>query len=112
MPVVTINPIAVPGQVNQSSMAPTTQKNFRQMIGEVQQWNADAPVPMIMSWLNKAYREVLDKRLWYGLMVRGQVAVPNVYTTGTVSFVSGSADVVGTNTVWDPTFVNRQIRAG
>lgn len=112
MPVVTVNPKVVPGQVTQTSMAPTTQKNFRQMCGEIQQWNPNAPPTMVETWINNAYRKVIDKRLWYGLMVRGQIQVPNVYTTGTASFALGSPIVHGFNTAWTAAMVGMQIRSG
>lgn len=113
MPNVAPSPIVtIPGQVSPTTQPKSTQSNFRQMVGEVQQWNSDAPVPMIKKWLNNSYRRIIDERLWYGLMVRGQVAVPNVYTAGVISMTSGSTAVVGTGTAWDQTFVGRQIRAG
>ena len=112
MPVVTVNPITVPGQVNQTQIAASTQKNFRQQIGEVLQWNPEANALMVKSWLNNAYRQILDKRLWYGLMVRGQIQVPNVYTTGTATFTLGSATVQGYGTSWTTDMIGRQIRSG
>lgn len=112
MPVVTVNPNKVPNQVNQTVMAPTTQKTFRQMCGEVAQWNPDAPSTMIETWINNAYRKIIDKRLWYGLQVRGQIQVPNVYTTGTATFTLGSTTVQGINTAWTEAMVGAQIRSG
>lgn len=112
MPVVTVNPKTVPGQVNQTQQAPTTQSNFRMMVGEILQWNPDAPVTMVETWINNAYRKVIDHRLWYGLMVRGQIQVPNVYTRGTATFTLGSPEVFGINTAWTAAMVGMQIRAG
>lgn len=112
MPVVTVNPRVVAGQVNQTSMAQTTQKNFRQMCGEVQQWNPDAPATMVETWINNSYRKILDKRLWYGLQVRGQIQVPTVYTTGTASFTLNTTSVQGFNTAWTAAMVGSQIRSG
>lgn len=112
MPIVTVNPNNVPGQVNQQTQAPTTAKNFRQMCGEVGFWNPDASPILIETWVNNAYRAVLDRRLWYGLMVRGQIQVPNVYTAGTASFTSGSPVVTGIGTAWTLAMVGAQIRSG
>lgn len=113
MPVNPANPTVNAGpQVNLASQPPSTQSNFAQMIGEVEFWNPDAPIPLIQTWLNNAYREVIDSRMWYGLMVRGQVTVPSVYTTGTVSVVNGSNTVTGVGTAWDSTFIGRQFRSG
>lgn len=82
------------------------------MTGECLQWNPDAPVPLVQSWLNNAYRRIVDSRLWYGLMVRGQVTVPQVYTTGTATFTLGSQTVQGIGTAWTAAMVGRQIRTG
>lgn len=112
MPVVGVTSLNIPGQVTQSSMAATTQKNFRQMVGEVSQWNPDAPIPLVETWVNNRYRSIIDKRLWYGLMVRGQISIPQAYTTGTALFTSGSKTVLGIGTAWDQTMVGFQIRAG
>lgn len=102
----------VAGQVSATTQPYSIQSTFRQMIGEVMQWNPNAPAPMVKTWLNNAYRRVIDARNWYGLMVRGQVVVPQVYTTGSITTVNGSAVVTGSGTVWDQTFVGRQLRAG
>lgn len=104
--------VNVPGQVNQQTQAKSTQKNFRQMCGEVMQWNPDAPETMVESWINNSYRRVIDSRLWYGLMVRGQVVTPQVYVTGTAQFTLGSPTVQGFGTVWVDAMKGRQIRAG
>lgn len=82
------------------------------MIGEVMQWNPDAPSTIIRDWLNNAYRDVVDRRLWAGLMVRGQIAVPMVYSEGTVTVVTGERHVIGTNTVWTRRLIGRQFRQG
>jgi hypothetical protein len=112
MPVVTVNPNRVPNQVNQTVMAQTTQQTYRQMCGQVQSWQPDAPATLIELWVNNAYRKILDKRLWYGLLVRGQIQVPNVYTQGTATFTLGSPVVTGINTAWTAAMVGAQIRSG
>lgn len=99
-------------QVVQTTIAPTTQLNFRQMIGEVQQWNPDVSPQMIKRWLNNSYRRVIDKRNWYGLLVKGQVDVPDVVTGGTIALTNGSATVTGTGTAFTADMVGRQIRSG
>lgn len=106
--------VNVAGQVNQQSQAGTTQKNLGQMIGEVQQWNPNAPITMIRTWINQAQRSLVDRRFWYGLMTRGQVAVPSVYNTGTISLTNGNAIVTGVNTLWQTNGIqaNYQLRAG
>lgn len=82
------------------------------MIGIVLQWNPDAPVPLVTQWLNFSYRRIVDARLWYGLLVRGQVTVPQVYSTGTAAFTLGSPTVQGIGTVWTTSMIGEQIRSG
>lgn len=108
-------PVAnIPGQVTQQSQALTTQKNLGQMIGEVLQWNPNLPPTLAKTWLNETQRSVCDRRFWYGLMVRGQVAVPSVYTLGTVSVTNGSPIVTGIGTNWAAAGIvpGQQLRVG
>lgn len=104
--------VTIAGQVTPSAQAVNTQLSFRQMSGEIRNWNPDVPAQMAKRWVNNSYRRVIDYRLWYGLLTRGQVTVPSVYSTGTATFTLGSNIVTGTNTVWTPAMVNEQIRAG
>jgi hypothetical protein len=103
---------STPGQIVQATQAATTQLNLRQMAGEVQAWNPDAPQPLIERWLNNAYRSIIDFRNWYGLVARGQISVPQVYATGQVTVTNGSATVVGTGTAFTSAMVGRQFRIG
>jgi len=107
-------PVAPPGSgVGLTQQRPaTTQSNFRQMIGELLQWNPDMPVQMAQKLINNAYRRVVDSRLWYGLLQKGQVNVPNAYTTGTVAVTNGSAVVTGTGTAWTPAMIGSSFRVG
>lgn len=82
------------------------------MIGEVLQWNPDAPSPLIATWINNAYRKIIDTRNWYGMLVRGQVTVPNVYTQGQATFTLGLKTVQGSGTAWTVDMAGRQIRSG
>ena len=112
MPGAIPNVVAISGEVNQTAQAPSTQLNLRQMIGEISQWNPDISPLLIRRWVNNWYRTIIDKREWYGTMIRGQVMVPNVYSTGTVAVTLGSASVVGTGTVWTQAMVGQQFRVG
>lgn len=112
MPVVLPTGQPIPNQVNPTSLPYSTQLNLRQMIGEVREWNPDCPAQLVKRWIQNAYRKVVDFRLWYGLLIRGQVVVPSVYSTGTASFTLGSAQVTGVGTVWTQAMVNEQIRQG
>ena len=106
--------VSIPGQVNQLSQALTTQKNFGQMIGEVAQWNPNVPITQIKNWINETQRSLCDRRFWYGLMTRGQVVTPSVYTLGTVTVTTGSAVVAGAGTLWQTNGIvaGMQLRCG
>lgn len=106
------NIVSNPGQVNQTQQAVVTQDNMGKMLGRVIQWNPDAPSTEVRKWINDTYRSIVDGRSWAGLMIRGQVTVPNIYTAGTVTLTLGQPTVVGVGTAWDQTFVGRQLRAG
>lgn len=90
----------------------TTQANFRQMVGELLQWNPDMPVQMVQKLINNSYRRVIDARLWYGLMVSGQVNVPSAVTSGTVTVTSDSAVINGVGTAFTPAMIGRSFRVG
>lgn len=111
-PTVPPNPPQVSFFVQQAVTAPTTQDNLRGMIGEVLGWNPEASSLQVTKWLNNAYRSIIRERLWYGTKVRGQVHVPDLYSTGTISLVPGEAVVVGNGTAWDDQFIGRQLRMG
>jgi hypothetical protein len=106
------NTVTVTGQVNQATQAQTTAGNLGQMVGRVAHWNYDAPITEIRKWINDSYRDIINSRSWNGLKIRGQLTVPNIYSTGTVTLTLGSQTVVGTGTAWDSSFIGRQIRAG
>jgi hypothetical protein len=99
-------------QVNPTSQSLSTQLNFGQMYREVGQWNPDLDSLISGRFVNNAYRSVIDRRLWNGLLRRGQVTVPQVYTTGTVTTVTGSQTVTGIGTAFTSAMVNRQFRCG
>ena len=103
---------AVAGEVVQVSQAPTTQANLKQMLGEILQWNPDLSSLQITKWINNHYREIVRKREWYGTMVRGQVTVPQVYTTGRIAVANGDPHVVGTGTAFNQSMVGLQFRTG
>lgn len=104
--------VAIAGQVTPTGQASSTQSSFRQMVGEVRSWSPDCPAQMVKKWVNNSYRRVVDYRLWYGLLCRGQCTVPSVYSTGTATFTLGSPVVNGVGTAWTQAMINEQIRAG
>jgi len=99
-------------QVTGTQRSPTTQLNFRQMVGEVMQWNPDLPVQMAKRFLQNSYRRIVDSRDFYGNLVKGQVSVPNAYTTGTANLVNGSPVVNGVGTNWVDSMIGEQFRVG
>lgn len=112
MPIVPGNPI-FPNQYGFNGSQPyTTQLNFRQMIGEVQMWNPDIDPFLTGRIINNNYRKIVERRNWYGLMVRGQVTTPQMYNTGTASVTNGSNLVSGVGTNWTPTLQGQQFRIG
>lgn len=107
------NTVTISGQVNQTQEAQTSAGvTLGNMLGRVTQWNPDAPVTEVRKWINDTYRSIIDQRNWNGLKIRGQVTVPNIYSTGQVTLTLGSQAVVGVGTAWDSSFIGRQIRAG
>ncbi len=113
MPIVPIQPGVGPStQVTPVIPNSSTQSNLGQMIGHVLAWNPDQSASDVETLLNNAYRTIVDMRTWAGLMVRGQIAVPNVISTGTVSVTYGSPIVVGVGTSFDPTMSFYQFRVG
>jgi hypothetical protein len=76
------------------------QENFRGMVDHVQSYNPDAPAQLIKRRLNTRLRQVQDRRMWGGLLVRGELSIPAAYTTGAVDAVRGSNVVTGTATAW------------
>lgn len=84
----------------QPMAATATQENFRAMVDHVLSYVPDFPVGLAKRRINTRLREVQDRRMWGGLMVRGDLFVPAVYSTGTVTVTNGSAAVTGSGTSW------------
>ncbi len=105
-------PVTYANEVNQATQAPTSAYNLGKMIGQVLQWNSDLPTTMVRNWINETYRSLVDMRRWAGLKIRGQIVVPNSYSTGTVTIANGSQNVVGTGTAFTLAMVGQQLRCG
>jgi hypothetical protein len=93
------------------------QYNFAQLVGRLQNTNPDLPVTLARQYINESYRRVLDRRDWYGTMVKGQLYVPNVYQQGTATVALGSQTVTGVTsgpgaTGWTTAMIGMQFRAG
>jgi hypothetical protein len=74
------------------------QENFRGMVDHVLTYNPDCPPQLAERRLNTRLRGILDRRMWAGLLVRGQIVIPGVFTTGSVNVLQGSDSVEGINT--------------
>lgn len=112
MPIVLGNP-QFPNQYGFNGSQPyTTQLNFREMIGEVQMWNPDIDPGLVGRIINNNYRKIIERRNWYGLMVRGQVSTPQYTSVGSATTTLGSNIVTGTNTNWTTALIGQQFRIG
>lgn len=112
MPIVQGNPL-FPNQYGANGSQPwTTQLNYRQMTGEVLLWNPDIDPLLVGRMLNNNYRKVIERRNWYGLMVRGQVSTPQYTSQGAATVNTGSNVVTGTNTNWTTALQGQQFRIG
>lgn len=111
MPIVFQNP-QFPSQQGASpfNQAYVTETNAGQMIREVCGWNPSVDPMTALRMLNESYRRLIDCRSWYGLKVRGQISVPNPYTTGQVTITNNSNIVQGIGTAWTPSLVGQQFR--
>lgn len=113
MPIVPSNPQFV----NQSGASPFNQAysvmlNYRGMINEVTNWNSELDPMSAGRMINNIYRWIIDMREWYGLKIRGQIAAPNVYQTGSCTATANSTSVVGVGTAWTPSLIGQQWRLG
>lgn len=76
------------------------QENFRQMVDHVLSYNPDCPPQLAKRRINTRLRQVQDRRMWGGLLIRGEIYIPAAYSTGTVTTVTGSDVVTGAATAW------------
>ena len=96
----------------------TNQQNFGQLIGEVLARSGNhTPTPVIQNIIGNAVRTYYDRRLWYGLMTKGQLISPGYYSTGTVTLTQGSTTVTGNSTNWTASLggqpiIGQQLRIG
>lgn len=103
---------AFPQQVGPSpfSQSFSTQLSYGQMLREVCQWNPNLDPMVAGRFINNRYRQIVDRRSWYGLKVRGNASVPNIYSTGTATVSGGSPNVTGVGTNWTGAMVGLQFR--
>jgi hypothetical protein len=80
------------------------------MIGEVTSWNSNVDTMVAGRMINNRYRQIVRRRDWYGLKVRGIASVPTVVSTGQVTLTNGSPMVQGMGTGWTTALVGLQFR--
>lgn len=111
MPVVLSNQ-QFPYQVGASPFTQSfsTQLNYGKMLRELTNWNSNLDTEVAGRMINNRYRQIIDRRSWYGLKVRGNAFTPNVVNNGTCTTVQESATVQGIGTTWTPALIGLQFR--
>lgn len=111
MPVVVTNPM-FPAQSGASpfTQAFSVELNYGQMLREVTSYNPNCDPMQAGRFINERYRQIIDRRSWYGLKVMGNITVPNIVTGGTCTATAGSTTVIGIGTNWTPAIVGLQFR--
>jgi hypothetical protein len=112
MPVIFSNP-QFPLQAGPNGQqAYVQQLNFRQMINQVTAWNPSLDLMWAGRFLNDAYREVVQRRNWYALKVRGSINIPSGVNGGQASVTQNSNIVQGIGTSWTTALIGQQFRMG
>jgi len=75
-------------------------------------WNPDIDAPTLDVILNGIVRKIYDRRTWYGLMVRGQIATSGFFIGGNCNLVNGTNLVQGVGTFWTQALIGQQFRQG
>lgn len=88
------------------------QLSFGQMIREVILWNPNLDPMVVGRWLNSYYRDLLQKRNWYALKVRGNINVPHTHHRGMATATTGSNIIQGIDTEWTRDLIGLQFRVG
>ena len=103
----------VTNQITPNATRPyANQANFGQVIGRVNGYNTNMSPDVAANLINNVVRRIYDRRLWYGLMTKGQIIAPGYYATGTVTLSLGSTTLTGNGTVFTPSLVGQQLRVG
>lgn len=105
--------VSIPNQVLPSGIKPYVQQStVGQIVGQSLSRNPDYNSSHAFVELNNIVRKIYDRRTWYGLMIRGQIACQGYIQGGTCTVTMGSASVAGQGTTWTPTVIGRQLRIG
>jgi hypothetical protein len=80
---------------------PQFQTNLEQMVARVLAVTPMAQPSEVVNQINGRIRSVIASRLyWSDLLVQRVISLPNAYTTGTISFTTGSNMAVGSGTLF------------
>lgn len=107
--------VYLPQFPNQVGASPTNQAfsvqlNYGQMLRQLTNWYPNLDPEVAGRFINDRYRQVIDRRSWYGLKIRGMASTPQVVNTGQATVTNGSPTVQGTGTTWTPALVGLQFR--
>ena len=69
-----------------------------------------ASIFLARQWTSYAFRQIVERRRWSWLCMRGQFLLNAVYNTGNVDCTLSSATVQGHATGWTTALINRQFR--
>lgn len=83
-----------------------------QIWGTIQSACPDCDISDIQTETNNILRKIYDRREWYGLFVRGQIATQGFTIGGSVNLTEGSPVVQGVGTNWTAAIVGQQFRQG
>lgn len=71
------------------------------MVGFILRARKNIDRGLALDFLNSRQRTLMDRRgNWSGLLGTGVIAIPNAYTTGTITLTQNSTSVTGSGTSW------------
>ena len=80
---------------------PQFTENLRSMRDRVCKQRPGLDSTLAVDFLNERLRQILDRKPnWSGLLKRAVLAIPQSYTTGSVTLTNGSQVVTGSGTAW------------
>lgn len=88
------------------------QQNFGQIVGQGLAANPDWDPSQIQVETNSIVRSIYDRRTWYGLMIRGQIATTGFTIGGSVNITQGQNTIQGVGTSWTPAVIGQCFRLG
>lgn len=88
------------------------QMNFGQIVGQGLAANPDWDPSEAQVEVNSIVRSIYDRRTWFGLMIRGQIATSGFTIVGSVNITQGSNQIQGVGTSWTPSVIGMCFRLG